>query len=453
MKAPVRLEDIEEFELVCRIPRTAIPEEILEGVRQLHERDEIEPFLRDILTDRTETPHTSTEIADILTTHITHLRQSCLTAFVNKGKSYPKVTAKKVSYQILKLKQIPDLGLMVLLAVGDIYDDAKRDFLQIAEDAKVDYMIVDAIDVARLFIVYHKVCPKDGTPFLDGKCRKCCTPASEPIELTLKVYEEVRYNILYDNNVSHVRAKRYKADILTDPHYSKAALREVVKKVTWELCQRKFYDSKQLEWHFDEQRANCVYLFVYLDLRDKQQTNWVCRSSWIRSDSHKGSEPITVGGSDWLGEIEIDWNPNYYQRRELWSSRCGNKEDWVQKAEGLLPKVEAIVQAAKSLLEEHKKGQLGKQELQTTLGQLESESMHLFQEAGNQEVPPLECAECDSVFQSMICKFRNIFIDFATRGQAGGNWEQKLWMMQDSLKGYEEDKDHFRYEWRKIGRC
>jgi len=115
MKAPVRLEDIEEFELVCRIPRTAIPEEILEGVRQLHERDEIEPFLRDILTDRTETPHTSTEIADILTTHITHLRQSCLTAFVNKGKSYPKVTAKKVSYQILKLRQIPDLGLMTFM--------------------------------------------------------------------------------------------------------------------------------------------------------------------------------------------------------------------------------------------------------------------------------------------------------------------------------------------------
>ena len=125
MKAPIRLEDIEEFDLVCRIPRAAITEDILKGVRQLHEPDEIEPFLRDILTDQTETPHTSTEIADILTTHLTHLRQPRLTAFVNKGKSYPKVTSKEVTYQIYRLRQIPNIGVMVLLAVGEIYDDAR----------------------------------------------------------------------------------------------------------------------------------------------------------------------------------------------------------------------------------------------------------------------------------------------------------------------------------------
>lgn len=451
MKAPVRLEDIEEFELVCRIPRAAITEEILKGVRLLNEPDEIEPFLRDILTDKTETPHTSTEIADILTTHLTHLRQPRLAAFVNKGKSYPKVTAKEVSYQIIRLRQVPNLGLMVLLAVGEIYDDAKRDFLQIAEDAKVDYMIVDAIDVARLCIAYHKICPKDGTPYLNGKCRKCGTPASEPIELILQVHEELRYNVLSHNDVSHGLAKRYSANICTDPHYSKAALREVIKRVTWELRQSRFYGSKQLEWHFGEQEADCVFLFVYLDLRDLQQNNWVCRSSWIRADLPENSR-LRLGGNDWLGEIEIDWNYNYYQMRDFWSNRVGKKEDWIRKLEELLPQVEEIVQEARSLLEEHNEGKLGEQELQATLGQLESEALNLSQKAGNQEIPPLDCRECDSVLQAMMCSFHNIFIPFATWGQAGWDWKQKLWLMQHSIKMYEEDKNRFRYEWRKIGR-
>jgi hypothetical protein len=60
---------------------------------------------------------------------------------------------------------------MVLLAVGDIQDDTKCDFLDVAEWANVDYMIVDAIDVARLFIANHKICPKDGNPYVDGMCR------------------------------------------------------------------------------------------------------------------------------------------------------------------------------------------------------------------------------------------------------------------------------------------
>ena len=452
VKAPVGLEDIEEFEVIYRIPRAAITEEILEGVRQLHEPDEIEPFLRDILADKTETPHTSTEIADILTTHVTHLRQSRQTAFVNKGKSYPKVTAKEVSYQLLRLRQIPNLGLMVLLAVGDIYDDAKRDFLQISEDAGVDYMIVDKIDVARLFIAYHKICPKDGTPFFNGKCRKCGTPANEPIELTLKVHEELRYDILSHDDISYGQLKRYRANIWTDPHYSKAALLEVIKRVTWELRQSQFYSSKEIESHFCEQEADCVFLRVYLDWRDEQQTNWVCRSCWVRPDLPEASRHWSIGANERLGEIEIDWNHDYYHQRDFWSQHLGKKEDWVRKVEGLLPKVEEIVREARRLLEEYGKDKFKEQKLQARFEQLEAQSWKLFQEAGNKKVPPLYCQECDSVFLAVISSFQDIFIPFATPKESGLNWEQKLRIMQNHLKMYEESKARFHYEWRKIGR-
>jgi hypothetical protein len=169
----VLLDEIVEFQKVRTLGRERIQETTLEGIRQLDERTEIEPFLREMLSDKTETPHTSTEIADILTTSFTYDGKRHLVAFVNKGKSYPSVSAKLVSHQLIRLRQIQKLECIVLLAVGDIQDDLKRDFLQVAKDGQCDYVMADAVDVARLLIAYGKVCPIHGMGLNKGNCSKC----------------------------------------------------------------------------------------------------------------------------------------------------------------------------------------------------------------------------------------------------------------------------------------
>jgi putative transposase len=187
---PVQLEDLEEFAVVKHIPRQAITPNILAGIRELDEKQEIETFLREILPDYTKTPHTSTEIADIITTHITYLGQPYLSAFVNKGKSCPKVTSEKVAHQLIRLQHIPHIGLIVLLAVGDIHDNAIQSLIVTATNMKAKYMIVDAVDIARLFIATHKICPKDGNPYQERFCRKCNAPADSTVVLALRVYDE-----------------------------------------------------------------------------------------------------------------------------------------------------------------------------------------------------------------------------------------------------------------------
>src|SRR4051812_49250156 len=82
----VRLEDIDEFAIVRRLPRASINDRVLAGIRALNERTQIEPFLREILVDPTLTAHGSTEIADVLTTHVTIGGHAKHAAFVNKGK-------------------------------------------------------------------------------------------------------------------------------------------------------------------------------------------------------------------------------------------------------------------------------------------------------------------------------------------------------------------------------
>jgi hypothetical protein len=343
VKAPIRLEDIEEFGIALRIPRSAITDPILIGVRQLNETKEIEPFLREIISDKTSTPHTSTEIADIMTTHITCAGKPCLAAFVNKGKSYQKVTAKEVAHQIVRL-DIHGIGLMILLAVGDIHDDAKRVLIQIAEKAKAEYMIVDAIDVARLFIGYHKICPNDGTPYSNGKCKKCGSPAANKIELTLRTYEDPIYTILSQSESGKGVFKKYSVEVLTDSHYSRTTLREVIKKLTREL----------LHNHAEERtiQVGRIYSFMYLDLRDRQHTNWICRTLWINPELPELFKPLNLGGNEWLEGIEVEWNPKYSTMHDYFLSNSGNKNECICKINSFFQELEEIVQMGNKHIDE-----------------------------------------------------------------------------------------------------
>ena len=140
----IKIQDLDQFCEVVNIPGAAITADILESVRQLDERQDLEPMLREVLCDPTETPHGPTEIADILTTKVRVRGEQRLAAFVVKGKSFAKVRSKDIDHQIIRLRQLPNLGVMALVAVGHIQDSAQRDFLQMAKDAGCDYLIIEA---------------------------------------------------------------------------------------------------------------------------------------------------------------------------------------------------------------------------------------------------------------------------------------------------------------------
>lgn len=454
---PLRLEDIEEFTVAGRIPRHAITQDIINGIRQLNEKTQLEPFLREILPDPTNTPHTSTEVADILTTHVTHSSsgQPLLAAFVNKGKSYSKVTSEKVAHQMIRLQQIPPIGVIVLLAVGDIHDSAKQSLIVTAKNMNADYMIVDAVDVARLFIAYQKVCPKDGSPYKDGACRKCGTLASVPLELILKVFETPRYTKLpfEDEDISNSIIKQYKAHILTDPHYSKAILREVIKKATWDMRKSTFYGSAQAEERFGENEADGVYLYVYVDTEDVPVNNWICRTCWLRSDLDlpPSLTPSTYG-DEWLADIQIDWRKDYEQTRAMWSTFAVKKDAWTRHVEKVLPEVEIMIRQAARLLDEYRSGKLGKHELQSLLVQMQVGARRISEKAMDQGLPPFECQKCSEAFDSMIGDFDLLFLPFMPGRQVPWSWEHIQKIMHDAIESYEENRNSFAHEWRGIGK-
>jgi len=318
-----------------------------------------------------------------------------------------------------------------------------------------DYLIVDAVDIARLFIAYQKVCPKDGSPYKDGACRKCGALASVPLELILKIYETPRYTKLpsEEEDISNGFLKQYKAHILTDPHYSKPILREVIKRATWDLCKSTFYRSAQDEERFGDKEADAVFLYVYVDTEDVPIYNWICRTCWLRSELNLPQSLIpSTYGDEWLGDIQIDWRKDHEQTRAIWSYLAVKKDAWTRHVEIVLPEVEAMIRKVARLLAEYRSGKLGKHELQSVLAQMQIEAGWISEKAMDQGLPPFECQKCSEAFDSMIGDFDLLFLPFMLGRQVTWSWEYIQKIMYDAIESYEENRNSFAHEWRGIGK-
>jgi len=446
------IEDIEEFELSSRLPRTAITHEVIQGVKKLDEIQELEAFLREIIHDLTVTPHGPTEIADIFTSHVTHQGKKLLTVFINKGKSFPKVSSKIVAHQYMKARDIPNINLIVLAAVGDIQDDARRDLIRSANDAGAEFMFVDAVDIARLLITFSCICPKDGTPYTgDGTCDVCGATREEPIEMVIQFYEKPKFELMREQDTSHNGARRVNAQVIIDRHYSKELIREIVRIVLQDLRHSDFYRSDTTKKRFSDQSADVVTLFVYDSETDRRQlpSNWVCRVSWISSDLPVQFQPMSFGGEKVSTNLEIDWNKNTEALRQAVDAFRVTKGQWITVTENLYAQAEALFNQAYPLILQICRNEIESASVSKTLVQCEANAQEIFQQSCQFQPPP-ECAECRQVIIQLTSALHDLLLPFSAQGK--DIWKQKEIQQysQGRHKLYIDNISAFRYEWKKM---
>ena len=167
---------IDNFAPVRSISPREISTQTIEAVKDLDERDEIEPWIQAILDDTNHTPHGPSEIVDIFSHKMTVRGQEGVSAFILKGKSFPTVRPAHVSHQILRLHRINDLAFAVLAASGNILDEVKEAFLTTVASIGCDYCFMDAADLARLFVAFGHLCLRDGNRLVGGRCSCGYTP-------------------------------------------------------------------------------------------------------------------------------------------------------------------------------------------------------------------------------------------------------------------------------------
>lgn len=177
MSKLITIDDFDNFTDIREFPPDSISSNVLETVRNINEKEELEPFFRTILFDTSDTPHGPKEIVDILTHKLKVNKQPGLAAFILKGKSFPTVRPKHVAHQIYRLEKISGLRYSIFASVGNILDEVREQFCSTAERIGVQYAIFDSLDIARLLVSYGFLCPRDGRKIAAGRCRCGYSPS------------------------------------------------------------------------------------------------------------------------------------------------------------------------------------------------------------------------------------------------------------------------------------
>jgi superfamily II DNA or RNA helicase len=177
------IDDIPAFSKVKNVGLHEVTDSLRTAVTALHEADDIEEFLRAILSDTAATPHGPAEISDILTHRIRLENASGLAAFILKGRSFPTVRPRDVAHQIYRIEKINGLTFAAFGATGIVLDAAKEQFTSTCERLNIKYALLNAEDFARLFWAYGFLCPRDGTRIRGGRCH--CGYAAEHAVLNL----------------------------------------------------------------------------------------------------------------------------------------------------------------------------------------------------------------------------------------------------------------------------
>ncbi|MDY0871598.1 DEAD/DEAH box helicase family protein [Dongia rigui] len=174
----IGLEQIPLFAKAGDISPNEVTDQLRASVKALHESEDIEEFVRAILSDRAATPHGPAEIVDILTHRIEISGTSGWAAFILKGRSFKTVRPADISHQIYRIEKIAGLKVAILGATGVVLDGVKEQFSSTCERLGVQYCFMDVDDFARLFWAYGFLCPRDGRRISGGRCTCGYAPKS-----------------------------------------------------------------------------------------------------------------------------------------------------------------------------------------------------------------------------------------------------------------------------------
>ena len=448
MSKLLRLTDIDQFVKAGRIPEGAITAEIQENVKQLYEDSQIETWLRELLHVSDHTPHGPTEIADILTTKVKVNGTPRCAAFVNKGKGTRKVNSKAVANQFFKLHQVPGLQVVVFLAVGDIQDDAKRDFMQTANDLGTCYLIIDRIDVARLFIAAGFICPKDGLPFGDDKCPQGHDRPNR-IDLHYQVTEGLEFEILSLEDTSHAMAKRLSATVLADRHYPQDTFRQIVSAAIQKVREDSFVRSDLVRKRFGDSPPDVIWVYVGADMFDASNCNWICRACWISSSLPANFRPLWDDTDDIVDGAMIVWNSNYQSTKVLLTNASGNKGDVVHHVEEYLKKTIELLDIVESEYRRFSDGYITEAEMNLFMKQHHDRAESIYMDRGDGPIPPPECKDYEQRFQSIIAHFSNLWHAYGHPNDRTA--DNRRWLFEFSCEKIAEESQKLQFEREKIG--
>jgi len=432
----MNITDIDEFSKILTVPKEVITSEIIASVRQLGEKEHLEPFLSNIIGHPDYTPHGPMEIVDIYTHHVHINGKSQTTGFILKGKALQKVTSEKIAYQFLKIPANGAFVFTILACVGVIYDDAKTDFYETIKYKNSIPLILDAHDLARLFIAYNLICKICGNPFeTNGICLKGHNRPNS-VDLQFSVDEEYVYDIIKTEEPNFGNIKRKSLKIVTDAHYVKQVILKIIDKI--------------LDTLLSDQHLDVIWLFFGYDSEDIINNNYFCRVTWVNPKTPKNlvltSHQVFQGNYSY----EISWNSQYQEIKTFLSSKRGNKSEIIELIEDLSIQYINLGEKLIELIGLFKSKSIEERLFIDTFSILSHKITTLNDIYQSNEELNKECSDYRQKFSDLRCSLDNILLINSEKGYAIWGDTQRQFLTNQQIVLFKKGISDLKYERKKL---
>lgn len=269
-------------------------------------------------------------------------------------------------------------------------------------------------------------------------------------EFSRKLTATNGYTILSFQDVSHVGAKRYSANILLSKEYAKPDMIEIARKITAELKSREYYRNNEVKLHWQGKEAQVVCLFLYLSLDDVSSANWICRTEWISKKLSPKFSPTKLDGEQIDDEMVIDWNKSYGELATIFASFKVTKEAYLDSMNGILSTTQLIVNKTIEFTDMFNRKQLIEANYLERMSQLYPEIEKLYLQVDRVGSAPTECSGLSQCFQRVMALAHNIVWPFSEKKLE--TWEsinRNYWVGQ-YIKDYQKELLRLEFELEKI---
>ncbi len=307
---------------------------------------------------------------------------------------------------------------------------------------------MNRLDVARLFLAAKKICPKDGLPYKDGVCAN--GHAQEKLlELHYRVSENVEFEIVSLEDVSHGMAKRLSAVVLADRHYSPETFREVVVSAIQKARADSFVRSELVKARFGDAPADVVWVYIGADMLDVNNANWICRACWINPALDPQFQPHWDKTDDVADGARIVWNAMYHSMREWLVTASGDKGALTAHVEKYLKEAFDLLTVVRSEFNRYKAGDIEESQFLAFMTTYLETADRIYGEGSNAPIPPADCKDYEQRCQNILAHFHDMWLAFGYPNDRTP--EHRRWQFEFSCEQIEKELPKLRLEREKIG--
>ena len=262
---------------------------------------------------------------------------------------------------------------------------------------------------------------------------------------TTKVYEETDTYIIYEVAPVHTAiAKRLSAKVILRYKSSIEEIAYIANEVKEKIKDTEVYPNALSEFHHGGKSANIIWCYFGYSEDDIVDSNYICHSIWVDDTQDKNWWYKENKNSRIVNNICLEINPSYKMINTMLHKEVANSEDLIKEINAITEKLINAAENFIKLYREYQNGVIDETDLIDAVEPLNCKIADLFLQQSNLPYPPKELHEWANAYAELAGTIYDFSLYYNKKNIDKWTSETKIYLMNSSIKRYENDLEKLR---------